>query len=270
MIVSPPVIPVSQTEPNPEANPPENLDTDLEAELTLPDDPNELRVHAAKIGERYKSSSTEAKRLHQQSLDNQARITALEQQLAKSTTPPAPTPSAPERPAALPSIDAIMKVKVDAGMDEKVARHSAEVELALMGQNQALVTRLKALENQLRFSMEDAAATAIAGNAQFKEANDFFADFPEMAGATPAEKLQRYQTIKGKMTPAAPTRDTSAARASAGSPSGNGSNSAPQGNQELEAAAKEAGYKSAAQMDELAQCNTAAKHAAYKKKWGVR
>lgn len=221
----------------------------------------ELIADKARLEERYKHSSEEGIRLNQE-------VKKLREDLEKtrSLTGNNNSPLAPQ----LPDEDSIVSYKMtQVGMDERAARHAAKVELGLLAQQRAMQVQLQALQNQMRFQNEQSNRLAMESNPLLKEAESYFADWPEMKLVSPAEKIERYRKVKPNVSTTITGRDTSAIKGQAGSPAGSGSGSRG-GNvlqTELEKTAKDMGLSSSAELADLQRATDQDSYDAYKKKW---
>ena len=236
---------------------------DVNVEGQEPESPEQLKIRLARTEERYSYSSAEGKRLYEENKKLQERLTTLEKGKDSS--------SLTTQNQSLPDVNTIMRYKMEqVGMDEKAARHQAEIEVGMMSQMRALQVQNQALANQMRFQNEQNSRLAVESNPIFKEAEQFFADIPEMAGVSPADKVERLRAFKAKMNPQASGRDTSAIKGAAGSTVGDGTASQPTAATQNEQIAKDSGFGNFKQMEDFAGVKTDADYKAYKQRWKLK
>ena len=217
----------------------------------LQEDMVKLKEETIRLEERYKNSSQEAIRLHQElksrDLANQA--------------------------SGFPDEETRIKILVnEIGMDEKHARHQARTETANYEGFRQMHGEMEAVKRSNAFLNEQLNKTQIMRDPDYVKALEVFKDAPELLALPPIEMVERFHGFQAKgFIPKTSAQDRSElARAASGSPgSATGRNAAasPASTAANESLAKLAGFPSSAAMEAFKFVKTESDHAAWSKKF---
>lgn len=233
--------------------------TELQQKEVKPD----VAVELATISERYKHSSQEGVRLHQENKDLKARLDSLEKNSSLTKQ---------SNENRLPDEETYVKWWTDNGeKTEKEARAEFKREYVQEAKFLALEETNRALMRRLQFEEEQREKGVLSINPLAIEANEFFKDIPEVNSLPLTDKIERYKIFQSKgIIPKSPGRDLTAIKSAAGTSIGSGSKSTVSPNTAFDDAARAAGFKSYQAQQELNKCQTQADYNTWNAKWNKK
>lgn len=225
-------------------------------------------IELAALKERYKHSSEEGLRLHNELKEAKDRLSRLEnsslkQQQQQQGQQPAQ--------AMFPDKQSYIKYWTEHGeKTEKEASAEYDRERFMFDSLQQLRAQQDAILAKQKFDAMEREASLAMTNPEAKAAVDFFKDDPILDSLPVSEKIQRYNRYVVANKPKVEGRDLSAIKGAAGSTVGGAAKASASVTAEEDAMARNAGFPSMAAMRDFNNVKTAAEHAQWKTKWKVK
>jgi len=228
----------------------------------------DLAVEHAALKERYKHSSEEGLRLHNELKEAKDRLARLEKQSSLTQQQQQQVGS---QQAAFPDKQSYIRYWTEHGeKTEKEASAEYDRERFMFDSLQQLRAQQDAILAKQKYdAMEREAAMALT-NPEAKAAVDFFKDDPIFDSLPVSEKIQRYNKYVVANRPKVEGRDLSAIKGAAGSTVGGAAKQSASATAEDDAVARGAGFPSMQAMRDFNNVHTAQEHAQWKAKWKVK
>lgn len=231
-----------------------------------------LEVELATVKERYKHSSEEGIRLHNELKEARERLAKLEQN--SSLTQIQQQQQAPR--SGLPDRQTYVKYWTENGdKTEKEAAAEYDREVWLLSQVQGIQQAMELSTRRQQFEAQQREAAMTMLNPEAKEAEEFFKATPEfapMAGLPMTDKIKAYQALKPRLAQKPGGKDLSGIKAAAGGTvGGSARGSGPvSSTAEDEATARRGGFPSAAAMRDFKSVHTDADYSEWAKRWKIK
>lgn len=218
-----------------------------------------LQKQVVELQEKYAASSREAHKLVDEVKGEREARLRLEGSLKSQQT---------TQRDQFPDEESYVKYYSDLGQDERIARSQYRESKINYDNQKVLHQQLIATQNLLRFQKEENERSFRETNPDAQKAIEFAKGIPELESLSVGEKIQRMRELQSRFGIKTEGRDTTAVKLAASGAGGSSSRGVEvTNNHELDQKAKEAGFSSHKEMAEMAQCQTAADHQEWKRRW---